>query len=354
MLIDNNTGRPVYFEGNETAIKRAANWIGATIHKSPDCLLRCERGMGYPINRAQSELGNTTGGFVVPDELSGEVIALRNLVGVLRREARTVTMGSDHISVPRRTAGATAVFVGENTAISETNLAWDQVALTAKKVGLLSRVSTELSEDSAVALVEYFIEEFAHAIASVEDDCGFNGDGTSAYGGMIGLTKLAIDGAHAAGKVTAASGHDTFDELDASDLSAVMAALPEQHFENASWYISAYGMARSFGRLGMSSAGFRQTPNGRRPIMTYAGFPIVTTPKLPGSGDQSGKVMLAFGDLRNAAVIGSRTTMELRSSGARYMDTDQIGYRATVRFDVNCANIGDNTNAGALVFLVGE
>jgi hypothetical protein len=53
---------------------------------------------------------------------------------------------------------------------------------------------------------------------SKEDDCGFNGDGTSTYGGIRGVTQLLIDNSHNAGKVAATTGHPTFAEIDATDI----------------------------------------------------------------------------------------------------------------------------------------
>src|SRR5258707_6738265 len=51
----------------------------------------------------------------------------------------------------------------------------------------LCRGSAELFEDSAADLAEYLTTEFGYALALVEDDVGFNGDGTSTYSGISGL-----------------------------------------------------------------------------------------------------------------------------------------------------------------------
>jgi HK97 family phage major capsid protein len=82
----------------------------------------------------------------------------------------------------------------------------DGVQLTAKKLAALVTLSSELDEDAIVEMVDYVANEIAWAMASKEDDCAFNGDGTSTYGGMKGVTQLALDGNHAKAKVTAATG----------------------------------------------------------------------------------------------------------------------------------------------------
>jgi HK97 family phage major capsid protein len=49
-------------------------------------------------------------------------------------------------------------------------------------------MSTEIAEDAVIAIADWLVGEIAYAFASKEDDCGFNGDGTSTYGGMRGIS----------------------------------------------------------------------------------------------------------------------------------------------------------------------
>jgi HK97 family phage major capsid protein len=78
------------------------------------------------------------------------------------------------------------------------------------------------------------------------------------------------------------------------------------------------------------------------------------TPKLPNtSADLSGKIMLLFGDMSKAVALGSRREIALATSLSRYLDTDQLAYRITERFDIIPHNMGDNATAGAIVGLQG-
>jgi HK97 family phage major capsid protein len=94
-------------------------------------------------------------------------------------------------------------------------------------------------------------------------------------------------------------------------------------------------------------------PQGPRPQMSYAGVPIVVTPKMPGTGSLAGKVALVFGDMRSAVALGSMRELAFMTSAQRYLDTDQIAVRCTSRFDVVPHSLGDNTTAGPLVALTG-
>jgi HK97 family phage major capsid protein len=185
------------------------------------------RDSGVPITRAHSEGVNSAGGVLVPNQMMDSIIDLREEFGVFRQNAQIVPMSSDTLDWPRRTGGLTAYFTAENAAVTESTAAWDNVNLVAKKLAVLTRMSTELSEDAVVSVADLLTSEIAYAMASKEDDCGFNGDGTSTYGGIRGITQILIDGSHGAGKVAAAATHDLFTEIDASDLTNMMGKLAE-------------------------------------------------------------------------------------------------------------------------------
>src|SRR6185437_11833849 len=133
------------------------------------------------------------GGFLVPPEFGNDMIILREMFGVFRRNAKIVPMTSDTRSDPRRKSGLTAYFTSEASQITESKKGWDRVNLTAKKIAVLTKMSSELNEDSMVNLGDDLAGEIAYAFASLEDDCGFNGDGSSTYGGIVGLAQAFLN-----------------------------------------------------------------------------------------------------------------------------------------------------------------
>lgn len=331
--------------------QRAARW----------CI---EHGVGQDIRGAIGENVNTSGGHLVPEEFSQRIIDLREQYGVFRRNCFVQSMGRDTMVVPRRSGGVTITAVGENpsSAISESTPSWNQVRLTAKKAGGLVRMSSEVAEDAVIDLADYLVQEFAYAFALFEDQCGFIGDGTSTYLGIRGLGNLytttgGVGGGQFVGAVDAASGHDTFAEIDATDLATLMAKLPEYARMGAKWYCSSVALDLVFGRL-MAAAGGNTIQDmaggyGR----SYMGYPIVVSQVLPTStGDLSDLPMLYFGDLSLASTLGDRRDVRVFPSEHRYMDTDQIGVRGTTRFDIVVHDNGDTTtgSAGPIVALVGE
>lgn len=342
---------------------RAGMWLRAAVFNDRKAQHFClNNGLGADITNALSTTSNPDGGFLVPDELSRTIIDNREEYGVFRREARVWPMGSDTLLVPRRAGGVTVVPVGENSLVPETQPTFGQIQLVAKKAGGLCRLSSEIADDAVIDLADWVASEFAYAFAYYEDQCGFLGDGTSTYMGIRGLGNLftttgGAGGGQLVGAVDAASGHDTFAEIDAVDLTALMGRLPSYALPNAKWYTSSVGASVLFGRLA-ASAGGNNVQTLREGIgLNYLGYPIVISQVLPTStGDLSDVPMLYFGDLSKAAQMGDRRMVRIFTSEHRYMDYDQIAIRGVERFDIVISEVGDTTSgsAGPIVALVGD
>ena len=150
--------------------------------------------------------------------------------------------------------------------------------------------------------------------------------------------------------------HDTMAEIVLSDLTSTMAALPQYALMNAKWYCS-----KPFNDIvfnGIKAAGGGNTIQSLSGDVTqnFLGYPIVISQSLPSgvSTDYSNATMALFGDLRLSATMGDRRGISVAVSTDRYFDTDQIGIKGTERFDINVHDIGDTSNAGPVVALIGN
>jgi HK97 family phage major capsid protein len=346
-----NAARKIF--PNEAAARRAGIFLCATA--GIEWAVRRNERDGFPLVKALAEGVGTSGGFLVPPELSDRIIELRDLRGVFRQNAYIEPMGSDSISVPRRVSGLTAFFTAENATITESQGSWDSISLTAKKLSVLARASAEVTEDSAGRLAAAIVRETAYQFADREDQCGFVGDGGSSFGGVRGLTKLIVDGGHNASKVTAASGHDLYSEIDATDLANVIGAVPNYALANARWYVSPMAFALVFCRLATSSGGIIMMMIDGRLTPTFLGFPIVVSSTLPNVNTTlNGVVMILLGDLNLSSTIGDRTGVQIKTNTQRALDADQILFRGRQRFDLVNNDVGDNTNPGPMVGLTGN
>lgn len=337
--------------GAHEAAHRDGMWCKAVVFRDRTALQWC-KDAGVNV-RAMSEGVNTAGGYTVPEEFAARFINLQEEFSVFRRESFAESMLRDTKIIPRRTGGFTVYYVGENTAPAESEPTFDQVQLTARKPAILTRVSTELLEDSVMSFADFLVVEGARRFAEAEDDAGFNGDGTSTYGGIQGVTNKLNDGNHAGGVNQTSSGELAFSDVTFPHLETLIGMLPEYAHGNAKFYISRQGYWASCARLLDAAGGTPMTEIERGASQTvFMGYPVVYCQKLiTALTDQASSILLLFGDLRQATTFGSRRDLRVMFSEHRYMDQDQIGILMTERYDIQAHDLGDSSVAGPIVGL---
>ena len=297
--------------------------------------------------KAHGETNNSLGGFLVPDELEQAIIDLRAQFGKFRANTRVLNMSRDTLLINRIAGGLTASFVGEGSSISETDASFDQVSLVARKAATLTKYSRELAEDSVVNLGDFLAGEVARAFANAEDEAGFNGDGTSSNGGIVGL-KNAVG---SAGQKTGSG--NAYSELTLADLTGTVGLAPEFVFSQGTpkWYMSTQFyhtvvldlLADAGGNTNLTLAGGVAVPS-------LFGYEVVLTDVMPKT-EANSQICAYFGALELGATMGDRRPTEIAVSEDRFFEADQIGVRGTTRFDINCHDVGDSSTAGAIVAL---
>ena len=300
----------------------------------------------------QQEDQDIIGGALVPDQYVSTLIRLVEQYGVFRQNARILPMTSDYATQPRRTAGLSANWIGEGTAITQSAVKFDLIGFTAKKLATLTTISSELSEDASVAIASAVTDEIAQEFALEEDTAGFNGTGVSANGGITGVTVKIDDGNHTASVVDAASGNTGFETLDDTDFTACVGKLPLYAHGNAKWYISNAGYGASMLRLLRAGGGNTTMTLAGRPQLQFAGYPVVLSQVLDNTLDADASVIkVLFGDLSKAATLADRRAVSIARSDERYFDQDLTAIRGIERLDINVHDLGDTTDAGPLVAL---
>lgn len=305
--------------------------------------------------RALSVGTNTAGGFLVPEAMSAAIINLREDYGVFRQYATVIPMDRDIMTIPRRAGGVTATWTAESGTLTESDPSFNQVTLFAKKLGVITRISTELAEDSIINIADWVTQEFAYAFAKMEDDCGFKGTGTAAYGSIVGASIKIVDGTHTAGALDATAGDDQYSELIAADLSVLIGLLPTYAMPGARWFGSNTCWGGAFERLMAGAGGNTTITLAGKVERAYLGYPFVITQSLPTTtAAQDAAAMLLFGDLSQAATLGDRRQITIGVSSDRYFVEDQIAIKATQRFDISVHDLGDTSSPGPIVALIGN
>jgi HK97 family phage major capsid protein len=274
-------------------------------------------------------------------------------------------MSQDTKGVPRRAGGTTAYFIGEGTAITESDMTIDLVTLVAKKIGVLVPMSSELGEDAILSVSDMLATEIAYAFADKEDECGFNGTGTSTYGGITGVRQQLIQralGGVAAGVVPAASGlvrygtgYD-YANISMATLTSLIGKLPSYAEANAKWYGSKFVWSYMLDLLADAGGNTMQTiASGVN--KQFLGYPFVVTDVMPKVA-ATNQVCLLLGDLRQATTFGDRRKTSIAMSDSAYVgsssmfETDQIAIRGTERFDINVHDVGSTTARGPMVGII--
>jgi HK97 family phage major capsid protein len=335
---------------------RFGSWALATLG-SEKALGWCAE-QGIAIVKAQSEGVNTAGGYLVPEILENDIIDLRLEYGIFRAEANVVMMRSDMHTRPRRTGGLTANFVGEAAAGTKSSKAWDAVNLSAKKLMVLAISSSELNEDAIISVGDDLAGEIVYAFSQKEDECGFNGDASAAYGGITGVTTklVTINGTDDGAGLVLGSGN-AYSELTLTDFHNVVARTPSYARRGAKWFVSPTFNDSVMQRLITAAPGATATDIVEGGRQRFLGYPVVLSEVLP-TVEANSQVCALFGDLRKAADFGDRrsTTITFATSGTcdgvDLFSTDQVGIRGTERFDIVNHDLGTSTAAGPVVGLI--
>lgn len=349
-------GRTIAFKqdrASQVAAYRSGMWIRAVFAHDEHAKRWC---INHNVeSRALSEGTGTAGGVLVPDELNQAIISLRETYGIFRQECEIIPMGRDVMEIPRDTGDLTATFTAENVALTESDPTFNNVTLTAKKLGIMTRFSSELAEDAIIDIADFIARKMAWAFANKEDTVGFIGDGTAGHGSITGIAKEFDDDNTLAGAIDATSGTDTFAAVDAEDIAKLMGALPQYAAQNAKFYCSRMAAEVVFGRIQTIGGGNTIETLSGKIRRVYLGHEIVESQILENStGTINNTHMLLFGDLRMSSTLGDRRGIMVKTSEDRYFDLDQIAVKATERFALVNHDFGDGTDAGPIVALIGQ
>lgn len=199
-------------------------------------------------------------------------------------------MSSDSLDLDKIATKPSAGWVDEKGLISESDPAFGEGSLDAKKLGAITSWSMELSEDSAYAFIPVIAELFAEAILEKEDDAGFVGDGTSTYGGFTGILNLS-----GASTLTLDTGKTSGTDADLDDYRSLRDELSLAKRRGGVYVMHPDFESDLEGKK--SSDGmylYRRPGDGAAPGNLW-GHPVVLTESMPATASTSTK-FIAFGN----------------------------------------------------------
>ena len=142
------------------------------------------------VAKALNTTGVATGGALIPQAFSNEIIELLRAETVIRDcDPTIIDMPLGNLTIPRLAAGATAGYQGELDDISPSQETFDDLQLNAKKLTALVPVSNDLLRRASANLERIIRDDMTQALARREDLAFMLGDGSG--NSPVGLINLA-------------------------------------------------------------------------------------------------------------------------------------------------------------------
>jgi len=281
------------------------------------------------ILAAQSVGTDAKGGFTVPAPLANTLINLLETRGIARQKCRRIVMTALTQDIPKLTAHATVYYPAEAAAITESDVTFAQINLTAKKIAALVKMSSEVGEDSVISIMDTVVESIAYSVATAEDTNLFLG-----VSGGVNTTGIEGDSNVSDTNVAsvAALGLDDLTACTVSIGNPIVGAVNE-------WYMNPtllHGPIRDL----LNAAGGNTIANlegAQRPMLL--GYPVNFVNVMSGStASTAGDLLAVFGDLGIGCYLGDRRQWSFKVLNELYAENDQVGVIGTERIDLKVAN----------------
>lgn len=269
------------------------------------------------------------GGYLVPEEFSPTLLRMIEIYGVARRESTVIPMNRMELSFPRLLSGTPVYWVGEGQPITQTKPSFGTLKMTAKKLASIVPVTSELLEDSTIAIANLIVTLFAEAIAQEEDRICFVGDvigNGDPFNGVLhdpDVTSIYMPATKVA-----------FGDVTADDLSNMIAALPTSAHKNAVFRMhpTVFNLIRTL-KSSLTGEYIYAQPGLAQPGMIW-GYPyqlIDSMPMMTNSG--ANKPFIVLGNLKHM-FLGDRRQMGIVQSNQVGFINDLIHIRVIERISI--------------------
>lgn len=300
--------------------------------------------------KGQVEYDNSAGGYLVPEDFMASVILIREKAGGAHMLAQQVDMGRDTLTMPREYQGLTFYTPGEGGAITESQIAGNNVKLTATKRAALARYSSEVYNDAALNIADRIINWGVYGLEADLENAFINGNATSTYWLQSGLgytlQKLvsdngtwATDAANASGIVVGAG--NAWSELTQANMDEVVGRRIDMDMPSPDyWVVSQAFWANVMVKMVRAAGGAVYEVIQGLPAKQFNGAPVITTPKMPKTQGNS-QFCAFYGAIGAASMVGRvRGSMAIATSEHAAFANDVTLVRFTHRACVNVHDFG--------------
>jgi HK97 family phage major capsid protein len=324
----------------------AGQWFKARMFNDAAAVSEMNR-LGWAEYASQGIGQGSTGGYLVPQPIVTEIIKNRDNVGIAAQVANIVQMTSDTLTLPEETTRPTVYYPAESVAITASEGALKTHKLVVSKRAAVVYVTRELMADAAISAADWVVDQLSYEFAYAMDNELLNGNGTSTFGGEVGL----ISAMGTAGRIESNANEDLVSELDLDEWERTVAKLPGKfHNYGPKWIMNRATFFGSCLVLGNAAGGNTISMlQGGLTGLQWMGYPVVLSDLMPTPAASTTAAL--FGAFDRAVTIGDRGDMRLETDASVRFLNDEVAIKMTHRYDILVHNPGDATNAGAYVAL---
>jgi HK97 family phage major capsid protein/HK97 family phage prohead protease len=246
----------------------------------------------------------STGGELVPDDFSTQILEKVRAASPVRQLASTVSVAGSLLQIPRLVNRVVPASVTEIGAKPESEPSFEQIDIKPFAMGVLVPVSRSLLEDNAVNLGDYLSNHIVAECATLESQWFVTGNGTTQAEGVLTSTEVE--------EIEAAA-------IDTDALLDLFYGIKSTYALSGSWLMNrktmriVRGLRDSDGNL-LWQAGLQAGQPG-----LLLGKPVYEADHMPDVAEDATPIM--FGDF-----------------GRGYLITDRIAFEPHVDYDTRWGN----------------
>lgn len=280
---------------------------------------------------------SSSGGYLVPPEISSELIVLREQAAVVRSLCSAVSVDSSSIQIAAVTSGTQAQWVAELATKPSQDMTFGQVTANVFTAAGLGIISNQLLQDARTSIDSLIISDLAKRLATLEEVAFLNGDGSGKPTGILNTSGV---------NTTSLTSTTVPDLLDA--ITDAIVNVQTNYQGNPSHILmhprtwARIVKARESTSPSTYLIGAGETSFGRRgsdalPGGELFGLPVVLTKNMPtnlGTGTNESRVIVGnFGE----GLILDRQGITVDQSPHVYFSTNQTVFRAEERVGFTAA-----------------
>jgi HK97 family phage major capsid protein len=273
----------------------------------------------------------TQGGVLVPVVTYDQIARIIGESSIIRRIATTVPMTTNTITMPTKTSGPTVTWIGtEGSIATKTSVILDNPQLVSKTLMALDEITSELEEDSIVALEPFFAAVFAEAVAQEENSQAFSA--TTPFTGVVQTSSV--------GNKSFTTGGAAFSLVKYADLLNLQFGVDSKlHHKgvfimHSAMFKEICGLTDSNGRP-IFATSWTSLPSVMSPPDQYGavsttllGRPCYLTDTMPSSGYRTAAAI--YGDF-SKFIFGDRKQMSIDFSDQVYFEYGNMALRVRER-----------------------